>query len=128
MLLCSAPRAADLLRDRLVEAGSLVPVRIDGSLVDHYLLHLVEQVVDCVDTRRSSQPKRATGEMKKTVLRPEALPVCLPAFRVPQFPVAVYWNGWAVELLTEVLGDDIEARPVWSDNPTLTPHPNPWGL
>ncbi|MET9409459.1 hypothetical protein ABZX90_27390 [Streptomyces sp. NPDC002935] len=121
-------RLADRLRDDLEKSGSLLPVRVEGSSADEYLLHLVDQVVDCVDTRTSSQPKKATGEMQKTIFRAEALPLALPSFRVPQFPVAVQWNGWAVDRLAELLGDDLEARLVWSEDPSVRPHPNPWGF
>ncbi|MER5469571.1 hypothetical protein [Streptomyces sp. NPDC002685] len=121
-------RLADRLRDDLEKSGSLLPVRVEGSPADEYLLHLVDQLVDCVDTRTSSQPKKATGEMQKTIFRAEALPLALPSFRVPQFPVAVQWNGWAVDRLAELLGDDLEARLVWSEDPSVRPHPNPWGF
>lgn len=81
-----------------------------------------------MDTVHSSKPKRTTGEIKKTVFRPDVLPAELPAFRVPQFPGAVYWNGWAVERLREILGEALEARLIWSEDPALSPHPNPWGF
>ncbi|MFF3884574.1 hypothetical protein [Streptomyces sp. NPDC001914] len=119
---------AERLRDDLEKSGGLLPVRVEGSPSDAYLLHLVDQVVDCVDTRASSQPKKATGEMQKTVFRPDALPLALPSFRVPQFPVGVQWNAWAVDRLTELLGDDLEARLVWSQDPAVKPHPSPWGF
>ncbi|MFC9464779.1 hypothetical protein [Streptomyces coelicoflavus] len=38
-----------------------------------YLLFLVEKVVDCVDQRRSSKPKRGTGPMKTTIFLPADL-------------------------------------------------------
>ncbi|MCX5332047.1 MULTISPECIES: hypothetical protein [unclassified Streptomyces] len=34
-----------------------------------------------MDLRRSSKPKKGTGQMKQTVFRPDALPADLPAFR-----------------------------------------------
>jgi hypothetical protein len=130
-------RVADLLAADLSESGPFVPVVIeaadpafpadaDGS--DDYVLHLVEQVVDCLDTRRSSKPKKTTGEITKAVFRAEALPVGLAAFRVPEFRGGVYWNGWAVDRLTGLLGDDVEARLVWSEDPAARPHPSPWGF
>jgi len=119
---------ADRLREDLEKSGGLLPVRVEGAPADAYLLHLVDQVVDCVDTRASSQPKKATGEMQKTVFRPDALPLALPSFRVPQFPVAVQWNAWAVNRVAELLGDDLETRLVWSEDPGAEPHPNPWGF
>ncbi|MFE2532877.1 hypothetical protein [Streptomyces sp. NPDC059371] len=121
-------RLADRLREDLEKSGRLLPVRVEGSPAAAYLLHLVDQVVDCVDTRASSQPKKATGEMQRTVFRPDALPLALPSFRVPQFPVGVQWNAWAVDRLTGLLGDDLEARPVWSEDPAVKPHPKPWGF
>ncbi|MFI0967422.1 hypothetical protein ACH4S8_39440 [Streptomyces sp. NPDC021080] len=121
-------RLADRLRGDLEASGPLLPVRVAESPADTYLLHLVDRIVDCVDTRASSRPKKVTGEMQKTVFRPDALPLALPSFRVPQFPVGVQWNGWAVERLTELLGADLESRLVWSEDPDATPHPAPWGL
>ncbi|MFJ2832702.1 hypothetical protein ACIPC1_34990 [Streptomyces sp. NPDC087263] len=122
---------ADALADELSAAGRLVPFVIDGnesSESDDYFVYLVERIVDCLDTRRSSKPKKTTGEITKAVFFPDALPAELPAFRVPQYCGGVYWNGWAVDCLAELLGDDIEARLVWSEDPSLTPHPNLWGF
>ncbi|MFE1286644.1 hypothetical protein [Streptomyces sp. NPDC058751] len=130
-------RVADLLAADLSASGSFVPVAIeaadpafpsgaDGS--DDYVLHLVDQVVDCLDTRRSSKPKKTTGEITKAVFRPEALPVELAAFRVPEYRGGVYWNGWAVDRLAGLVGDDLEARLVWSQDPSARPHPDPWGF
>ncbi|MFI1211811.1 hypothetical protein ACH4UV_29895 [Streptomyces sp. NPDC020802] len=127
-------RIAEALRGELSSAGELVPVSVEGAGTDgsdgsdEYFLYLVEPVVDCLDTRRSSKPKRMTGEIKKAVFRSDALPVDLPAFRLPEFRGAVHWNGWAVDHLTELLGDDLEARLIWSEDPSLTPHPDPWGF
>lgn len=127
-------RVAGLLADDLKAAGRQLPVfPEDTDIADPdaeppYLLQLAEQVVDCVDTRRSSKPKKGTGQMKITVFRPDALPAHLPAFRVPEFPGGVHWNGWAVRRLTDLLGDDLEARLIWSEDRTRTPHPAPWGF
>lgn len=124
-------RAADLLAYDLKAAGRQLPVVPEDaapSAESPYVLQLVEQVVDCVDTRRSAKPKKATGQMKTTVFRPDALPSHLPAFRVPEFPGGVHWNGWAVRCLTELLGDDLEARLIWSEDRKPTPHPAPWGF
>ncbi|MFE2302349.1 hypothetical protein ACFXAW_29640 [Streptomyces sp. NPDC059445] len=132
-------RVADLLAADLSESGPFVPIVIeaadpafpadaDAGGSDDYVLHLVKQTVDCLDARRSSKPKKTTGEITKAVFRPEALPVGLASFRVPEFRGGVYWNAWAVDLLTELLGDDLEARPVWSEDPAVRPHPNPWGF
>ncbi|MFE4962141.1 hypothetical protein [Streptomyces sp. NPDC056660] len=52
----------------------------------------------------------------------------LPAFRVAQFPVGVRWTGWMRYLLDEILGGDLEARLLWSPEPSAAPHPDPWGL
>lgn len=121
-------RLADRLGDQLEKAGRLMPVRIEGAAADDYLLYVVEPLVDCVDTRRSSQPKKATGEMKRMVFRPEAYPADLPAFRVPEFPVAVYWNGWMLDHLRDLLDDDVAGRLLWSSDPAATPDPDPWGI
>ncbi|WP_369248419.1 hypothetical protein [Streptomyces sp. R41] len=120
-------RIADLLRDDLEKAGRLLPVRIEKAEADEYLLYLVEQVADCLDMERSSPPDRL-GRVQQSVFRPEALPADVPAFRSMGFPTAVCWNGWAVELLSGLLGDLLEARLVWSEDPGLVPHPDPWGF
>ncbi|MXM62307.1 hypothetical protein GR925_02285 [Streptomyces sp. HUCO-GS316] len=121
-------RLAESLGDALLAAGRLVPVDIEGAKDDEYFLYLVEQVVDCLDLRRSSKPKRLDGEVKKPVYRVEALPTHLPAFRLPQFPGAVQWNGWAVDRLVDLTGDQIEKRLTWSEAPSAKPHPDPWGF
>ncbi len=114
--------------DALRTAGPLLPVDIEGAQGDEYHLLLVEQVVDCLDLRRSSKPKKLNGEVKNAVYRTDALPAHLPAFRLPQFAGAVQWNGWAAERLVELTDDQIEARLCWSENPTAVPHPDPWGF
>ncbi|WP_329335812.1 hypothetical protein OG866_17715 [Streptomyces sp. NBC_00663] len=124
-------RVADLLAHDLKAAGRQLPVvpeDADPSVEPPYVLQLVEQVVDCVDTRRSAKPKKVTGQMKTTVFHPDALPSHIPAFRVPEFPGGVHWNGWAVRCLTDLLGDDLEARLIWSEDRNLAPHPAPWGF
>lgn len=124
-------RVAALLADELSTAGRYLPVFPEGSDPDaepDYLLLLAEKVVDCVDRRRSSKPKRGTGQMKTTVFLPEAVPAGLPAFRVPEFPGAVQWTGWAVDRLREILGADLEARLIWSEERAAVPHPDPWGF
>ncbi|MFJ2774675.1 hypothetical protein [Streptomyces sp. NPDC087300] len=127
---------AERWKAELASAGCLLPVRITSedpaaSAPGAYVLYLVKSVVDCLDLRRSSKPKKTTGEIKQAVFLRDALPSGLPAFRIPQYPTAVFWNGWAVERLRDLLGDcagDIEARLVWSEDPELTPHPHPWGF
>ncbi|MEU0810376.1 hypothetical protein [Streptomyces sp. NPDC005970] len=121
-------RVADLLEGDLSAAGGFVSVLFDDADAEEYVLYLVEEVVDCLDTRRSSKPKKADGQIKNAVFRVDALPVHLPAFRVPEYRGGIYWNGWAVDRLRELLGDDLEARLVWSEDLTLTPHPNPMGF
>ncbi|MEU1200773.1 hypothetical protein ABZ446_31770 [Streptomyces sp. NPDC005813] len=120
-------RVADLLRGDLEKAGRLLPVRIEKAAADEYLLYLVERVADCLDMERSSPPDQL-GRVQRSVFRPEAVPVDVPAFRSTGFPTAVCWNGWAVERLTALLGDQLEVRLVWSEDPTLIPHHNPWGF
>jgi hypothetical protein len=121
-------RVADLMSDDLTRAGGFVPLAIDGSDTGEYVLYVVDEVVDCLDTRRSSKPKRATGQIKKMVFRADAVPAELPALRVPEYPVAVCWADPAVDRLTKLLGDDLEARLIWSADSSLTPHPDPWGF
>ncbi|RKN44086.1 hypothetical protein D7294_09650 [Streptomyces hoynatensis] len=130
-------RVAGLLREELLSAGRLVPVRRvrgagprkpgDAAELDH-VVYVVEKVVDCLDPARSSAPRPPTGEIERAVFRPDALPVELPAFRLPQFPVAVYWNAWAVDRLRALLGPQVEARLAWSQDPAARPHPNLWGV
>ncbi|TDC68858.1 hypothetical protein [Streptomyces hainanensis] len=122
------PLVAALGADRLAAAGELLPVRVEGAEPGAYQLLLVEPVVDCLDARHSSKPKRVTGHVKQAVFRPDAVPAELPAFRIPQYPTAVYWNGWAVERLGEVVGAGLEARLVWSEDPALVPHRDPMWL
>jgi hypothetical protein len=120
-------RLAERFGDELLTAGTLVPVEIDKAKDDDYVLYVVDQVVDCLDPHRSSKPKR-NGEVRRPVYFPEALPARLPAFRLPQFPRAVQWNGWAVDRLLGLTGDQIEARLTWSEEPASKPHPDPWGF
>ncbi len=114
--------------DVLQASGSLLPVDIEGAKEDEYRLFLVEQVIDCLDVRRSSKPKKLNGEVKNAVYRADALPTYLPAFRLPQFPGAVQWNGWAADRLVALTGDQIETRLCWSEDPAAVPHPDPWGF
>ncbi|MEU9150693.1 hypothetical protein AB0D59_09135 [Streptomyces sp. NPDC048417] len=119
-------RIADLLWDDLEKAGRLLPVRIKNA-DDGYLLYLVERVVDCLDTERSSVPDRI-GRIRESVFRADAVPADVPAFRPTAFPTAVCWNGWAARLLSGLLGDQLECRLVWSEDPGPVPHPDPWGF
>ncbi|MFF2851620.1 hypothetical protein ACFVT5_35605 [Streptomyces sp. NPDC058001] len=121
-------RVAELVREEFAPAGSFVPVHVEGAAPGAYVLFLVESIVDCLDTRRSSKPKKTTGEVKKAIFRPEAVPSHLPAFRLPEYPGGVYWTSWATTRLTTLIGPDVETRLVWSEDPTATPHPNPWGF
>ncbi|MGC0330111.1 hypothetical protein RKD23_003101 [Streptomyces sp. SAI-170] len=121
-------RVAESLGEDLGKAGRMLPVEVEGAEEGAYLLYAVGAVVDCVDVRRSSKPKKGGGPMKITVFRPDALPTDLPAFRVPESPGVVHWNGWAVERLAGLLGERLEARLVWSEDRSLTPHPDPWGF
>ena len=91
-------------------------------------MYVVEKVVDCLDVARSSAPEPPTGEIARAVFRPEALPLDLPAFRLPQSPVAVYWKAWAVARLRALLGSQPKARLAWSQDPAARPHPNVWGV
>ncbi|MEU7277475.1 hypothetical protein AB0A69_01575 [Streptomyces sp. NPDC045431] len=121
-------RITDALHGDLTAAGRFVPVRTDDPEAGEFLLYAVEAVVDCLDTRRSSKAKKTTGDIKKAVFRPDAVAYGLPAFRIPEAPKVVYWNGWAVDRLRELLSDDLEARLVWSEDPGLTPHRDPMGF
>lgn len=121
-------RVADLFYDELATAGGYVPVLIDGADTGEYVLYLVEKVVDCVDIRRSSKPRKRSGEIKKVVFRADAVPLDLPAFRIPESLEFVYWNGSAADRLTSLLGDDLEARLIWAADPARSPHPNPWRI
>ncbi|MDT0269029.1 hypothetical protein RM844_22340 [Streptomyces sp. DSM 44915] len=122
------PRLLPALAEAIPSAGALVPVEIDGTEAHGYHLFRVDAVVDCVDTARSTVRYASTGELERTVLRPEVIPTELPAFRVPQFPTAVHWNAWAALRLRDLIGDDLELRLVWSADPGQRPHPSPWGF
>jgi hypothetical protein len=122
-------RLTELLgEETLLRAGHLLPLRIDGVDQNEHRLFVVNQVIDCLDADSSSAPDDRTGKIQKSVFRPDAVPADLPAFRIPQFPTVVHWNGWAALVLTGLLGDELEARLVWSEDPTRIPHPDPWGF
>jgi hypothetical protein len=68
--------------------------------------------------------------MKITVLRPDAVPAGLPAFRVPESSRV---QGRPLERLgvarpARLLGERLEARLVWAGDRSLTRHPSPWGF
>ncbi|MER5524035.1 hypothetical protein ABT075_05375 [Streptomyces sp. NPDC002677] len=119
-------RIADLMWGELEGAGKLLPVRIKDA-DDDYLLCLVERVADCLDREKSSPPD-VIGRIKDSVFRADDIPVDVPAFRTTAFPTAVCWNGWAVRLLSGLLGEQLECRLVWSEDPGLVPHHDPWGF
>ncbi|MCE7079009.1 hypothetical protein [Streptomyces sp. ST2-7A] len=114
--------------ETLMRAGTLMPLLINGVEQNEHRLYVVGQVVDCLDVELSSEPESLTGRIKESVFRPEAVPVDLPAFRIPQYPMAVHWNGWAADILARELGEELEVRLIWSEDPGLAPHPNPWGF
>ncbi|WP_243744742.1 hypothetical protein [Streptomyces hainanensis] len=121
------PEAVAALGGGLAAAGTLLPVHT-GEAKDMYVLLLVEQVVDCLDQRRSSRPRKRNGEIKQAVFHPEAVPADLAAFRIPEFRGAVFWNDWAARRLLELLGDDLEDRLCWSEDRSRRPHPDPWAF
>ena len=114
-------RIADLHRADFEAAGSLLPLCIDGVQSSQWLLFLVEAVVDCLDVPNSSEPEW-DGTIRTAVFRADAVPADLPAFRVPQ-STKVYWTGWAVDRLVGLVGVDLEARLVWSEDAARTPIP-----
>jgi hypothetical protein len=119
-------RIAEMFRADFEAAGTLQPLVIDGEESTEWFVFLVEKVVDCLDTDRSSEPEW-DGTIRKSVFRADAVPVDLPAFRVPQ-STNTHWNGWMVDRLMKLVALDIEARLVWSEDPTREPHPDPWGF
>ncbi|GAA3888163.1 hypothetical protein [Streptomyces sedi] len=124
------PRLVEAFGAELEAAGTLLPLTITdgGAAVDEdYRVYVVDEVVDCVDTVASSRPG-PLGEMDRTVFRLDALPTHLPAFRVPEFRMGIYWNGWMVDRLKELLGDALEARLAWSNVPGRRPHRYVWGV
>jgi len=117
---------ADRVRDRFTPGGRFLPVDLPGAPQGAYELYVPLHVVDCLDPEKSSPPTEPTGLIERAVFRPEALPLHLPAFRIPAFPHGIYWNGWAVDLLRELIGEDnLELRLVWSTDPDAPVHPNP---
>lgn len=119
-------RIADAYRADFEAAGSLQPLVIDGEESKEWFLFLVEEVVDCLNTEESSEPEW-NGVIRKAVFTADAVPVNLPAFRVPQ-STKLFWNKWMVDRLLDEAGVDIEARLIWSQDPSRTPHPDPWGF
>lgn len=119
-------RIAEKFRADFEAAGRLQPLHVDGAESEDCFVFLVEKVVDCLDADKSSEPEW-DGVIRESVFRAEAVPIDLPAFRVPQ-STKVYWNGWMVDRLLKLVATDVEARLVWSDDPTRVPHPDPWGF
>lgn len=119
-------RVAERFRADFEAAGTLHPLHVDGERSGEWFVFLVEEVVDCLDTARSSEPEW-DGTIRKSVFRAEAVPVDLPAFRVPQ-STNIHWNGWMVDRLVELVARDVEARLIWSEDPSREPHPDPWGF
>lgn len=122
-------RIADRVRERFADGGTFVPVDLPSKPEGAYELFVAEHVVDCLDHERSSEPRMPRREVEQAVFRPDALPLHVPAFRVPESFWAVYWNGWAADLLCDLIGeDDLELRLVWSTDPEAEPHPAPMGF
>jgi hypothetical protein len=122
-------RIADEVRERFAPGGHFIPVSVSGEPQGEYELYIAEHVVDCLDRERSSAPLQPTLVIEKSVFLPERLPLRYAAFQVPDFPGGVYWNGWAAELLRDLIGkDDLELRLVWSTDPDAVPHSNPMGF
>ncbi|NKE59817.1 hypothetical protein FXN61_24635 [Lentzea sp. PSKA42] len=119
-------RIAEMFRADFEAAGTLQPLVIDGEESKEWFAFLVEKVVDCLDAEKSSEPEW-DGTIRKSVFRADAVPVDLPAFRVPQ-STNIHWNGWMVDRLMKLVALDVEARLIWSDDPTREPHPDPWGF
>lgn len=119
-------RVADRVRDCFTAGGRFVPVDLPGAAEGAYELYVPLHVADCLDQERSSLPTEPTGLVERAVFRPEALPVHLPAFRIPASPYGIYWNGWAADLLRDLIGEDnLELRLVWSTDPDAPVHRNP---
>lgn len=122
-------RVADRVREDFSNGGTFLPVDVPDKPEQSYELYVPLRVVDCLDKDQSSEPRMPLGEIEKAVFDPGALPVDLPAFRVPVAPHAVYWNGWAVDRLRELIGeDDLELRLVWSTDPNAQVYPDPMGF
>ncbi|WP_158751460.1 hypothetical protein [Streptomyces bicolor] len=122
-------RIADRVRELFADGGTFVPVDLPGKPEGAYELYVAEQVVDCLDHEQSSEPRMPLDEIERAVFRPEALPLHLPAFRVPGSAWSVHWNGWAADLLCDLIGrDNLELRLVWSTDPEAKPHRDPMGF
>lgn len=118
---------AEKFRADFEAAGTLHPLHIDGEESKEWFIFLVEKVVDCLDVDRSSEPEW-NGTIRHSVFRADAVPVDLPAFRVPQSPHNICWNGWMVDRLMKLVALDVDARLIWSEDPAREPHPDPWGF
>lgn len=122
-------RIADRVRERFSDGGTFVPVDLPEAPEGAYELYVPLHVVDCLDQEKSSEPSRPGGVIERAVFRPEAVPLGLPAFRVPGFPRGVYWNAWAVDLLRDLVGeDDLELRLMWSSDQKASVHPHAMDL
>lgn len=120
------PGIAERFRADFEAAGELQPLHIDGEESKEWFVFLVKTVVDCLDTDKSSEPEW-DGTIRRTVFRADAVPYNVPAFRVPR-STNVHWNGWMVDKLMPVVDLDVEARLIWTDDPTRRPHPDPWSF
>lgn len=122
-------RVADRVREHFDGGGTFVPVDLPDMPEGAYELYVAERVVDCLDHEQSSEPLMPRHEIERAVFRPDALPLHLPAFRVPGCFWSVYWNGWATDLLRDLIGEDnLELRLVWSTDPEAKPHRAPMGF
>jgi hypothetical protein len=121
------PEVVAAMAEELGHGGSLVPLQAadDGIVVKGvYRAYLAETVVDCLDEAASSEPQQYTNFRRQVAFHADRLPDT-PAFRVPQTPTITYWNRGAAERIQAIVGDDVQAWVVWSQDPTLPVHPNP---
>jgi hypothetical protein len=114
--------SVDTHRALLETAGELVPLMIDGAEAP-FFLYVVTATSDCLDVRRSSKVD-SMGRVSKLVLRPDAVPWHLPAFRIAQAPLCVFWTPRFVAPFLDG-ARLVEARIIWSEDPTVVVMPKP---
>ncbi len=118
-------RVVDALGKELRQGGELVPVGAEALAPDRYYLYVVDALVDCLDETRSARPNRSTGEMAQVSFLPSMLNDTSPAFRVPQSPLFVFWCDWFVDALTSLIPEQVDARVIWAEDPSIARFPRP---
>ena len=118
-------KICDHFHEQLFRSGKLIPVSGEHLREGEYWLLFVEALVDCLDARRSTKPKKHTGEMQRPIFFGEKLDLSLPAFRIPESPRFVFWNRPFVEALKDFGAKAMSTMIVWAEDPTIKPAARP---